>query len=127
MQYQISDYELELMKIIWANGGTALYVEIVAGLENKGQCWTKNTIITLLSRLVEKGILKTNKIGRKNKYVALLSVDDYQSYQTSQFVDKVYEGNMNSFISTLINNNLLSSKDYEELLKRWKKEVEKNE
>ncbi len=22
---QISDYELELMKVIWANGGTALY------------------------------------------------------------------------------------------------------
>lgn len=48
--------------------------------------WTKNTIITLLSRLVEKGALKTNKIGRKNKYTAILSAENYQSEQTEQFV-----------------------------------------
>ena len=50
---QISDYELELMKIIWANGGTALYAEIFKSLEEKGTPWTKNTIITLTSRLIE--------------------------------------------------------------------------
>ena len=26
---QVSDYELELMKAIWGNGGTALYAQIV--------------------------------------------------------------------------------------------------
>lgn len=118
--HQISDYELELMKIIWANGGTALYADIAAGLEAKGNMWTKNTIITLLSRLVEKGALKTNKIGRKNKYTAILSAENYQSEQTEQFVNKVYEGDMGNFISTLIDNNMLSTNDYEELLRRWR-------
>lgn len=33
---QISDYELEIMEIIWANGGTALYAQIVKALEDKG-------------------------------------------------------------------------------------------
>lgn len=33
MLQQVSDFELELMKIIWENGGTALYAEIVEGLE----------------------------------------------------------------------------------------------
>ena len=31
---QISEYELILMKIIWNNGGTALYAEIVRALED---------------------------------------------------------------------------------------------
>ena len=48
---QISDYELELMKVIWANGGTALYAEIVAALSVKGMEWTKNTIITLCNKI----------------------------------------------------------------------------
>lgn len=122
--YQISDYELELMKIIWANSGTALYAEIAAGLEDRGNTWTKNTIITLLSRLVEKGALKTNKIGRKNKYTATLSAEEYQLQQTTQFVNKVYEGDMKNFISTLLDNNLLSSSDYEELLQQWREEGE---
>ena len=42
---QVSDYELELMKVIWANGGTALYAEIVEALSQKGMNWRKNTII----------------------------------------------------------------------------------
>ncbi len=70
---QASDYELELMKVIWDNGGTALYAQIYAALEEKGICWTKNTIITLLSRLIDKKLLKANKIGHRNKYTALVS------------------------------------------------------
>ena len=72
MVQQVSDSELELMKIIWANGGKALYAQISDGLINNGYKWQKNTIITLLSRLVDKGLLKTNKIGRRNEYFAVV-------------------------------------------------------
>lgn len=37
------------------NGNQIMYAEIVDALEKKGLSWTKNTIITLLSRLVNKG------------------------------------------------------------------------
>lgn len=124
---QISDYELELMKIIWANNGTALYADIFKGLEDKGTPWTKNTIITLSSRLIEKGFLKTNKIGRRNEYKAIVLAEEYQSAQTMQFVDKIYEGDMKNFISTLIDKNLLSTDDYEELLTRWREGEKENE
>lgn len=55
MIQQVSDFELELMKAIWSNGGTALYAEIVERLKRKRIETTKNTIISLLSRLAEKG------------------------------------------------------------------------
>jgi len=118
---QASDYELELMKIIWANGGTALYADIVAGLEAKGCSWTKNTIITLLSRLAEKGILKTSKTGIRNSnmYIAVVGESQYKSDQTLRFVDKVFEGNPKGLVAALIENNLLSPKDYEELKNHW--------
>lgn len=32
---QASDYELELLRVIWENGGSALYAEITAALEKK--------------------------------------------------------------------------------------------
>ena len=118
---QISDYELELMKVIWANGGAALYAEIVTALSEKGMDWTKNTIITLLSRLIDKGLLKTNKIGHRNKYTAIVSADEYQSSQTETFLHKVYEGNAKGLVSALIQKDLLSSADYEDLKKYWDK------
>ncbi len=123
---QVSDYELELMKVIWGNGGTALYAEIVEALEKKGMAWTKNTIITLLSRLIDKGYLKTNKIGRRNRYMALVSEGEYQSTQTEQFVHKIYEGNVKGLVASLIQKDLLSAEDYEELKRYWEKAGEED-
>ena len=117
---QISDYELELMKIIWAGGGTALYAEIVQALEDKGTPWTKNTIITLLSRLTNKGFLKTSKTGFRNQYIATVLEPDYQEAQIQTLLDKLYEGNAKGLVSTLIQKDLLSPDDYEDLKKQWK-------
>lgn len=116
---QVSDYELELMKIIWANGGTALYAEIVKVLEEKGTPWTKNTIITLLSRLTSKGFLKTHKTGFRNQYIAIVLETDYQETQTKSLLDKLYEGNAKGLVSTLIEKDLLSPDDIEDLKRYW--------
>lgn len=73
MIQQVSDFELELMKTIWENGGSALYAEVVEALETKGTPATKNTIISLLSRLIKKGCLSSKKSGRQNTYTALIT------------------------------------------------------
>lgn len=118
---QISDYELELMKIIWGNHGTALYAEIAKTLENKGTPWTKNTIITLSSRLVDKGFLKTNKIGRRNKYTAVISEAEYQAAQTEHFLEKIYESDAKGLVAMLLQKDLLSCEDYEDLKQFWER------
>lgn len=117
---QITEYELELMKIVWANSGKALYVDIVKALEDKGTPWTKNTIITLSSRLISKGFLKTNKIGRRNEYIAVVPETAYQAAQAETFLEKIYEGNAKGLVSTLIEKDLLSPEDIEDLRKHWK-------
>lgn len=120
MQQQISVSEVELMKIIWSNGGVALYSFIMTELEKKENTWKKNTVLTLLSRLVEKKFLSVNKIGRRNEYVALISEQDYQTEQTRGFVGNVYEGNVKELITTLIQQDLISADDLEELREFWK-------
>jgi len=122
MIQQVSDSELELMKIVWAKGGSALYAQIMEELTRTGRTWQKNTIITLLSRLVEKGLLKTNKIGRRNEYTAIVSESDYQTAQTQTLLDKLYAGNAKGLVATLIQCEMLSATDYEELRRFWEKE-----
>ncbi len=117
---QVSDYELELLKIIWAgNGNQAMYAEIVDALEKKGLSWTKNTIITLLSRLVNKGFLKVQKVGRRNQYIAIVSEEQYREVQTQNLLDRVYEGDAKGLVCTLIQGELLSPEEYEELKMYW--------
>ena len=116
---QISDSELELMKIVWASGGTALYAQIMEELAKAGRAWQKNTVITLLSRLVDKGLLKTSKIGRRNEYAALVSQADYQTAQARTLLNKLYQGSAKGLVATLIQGKLLSPADYEELKQYW--------
>ena len=127
MIVQISDSELELMKIVWANGGTALYAHIMEALVKAGRTWQKNTVITLLSRLVDKGYLKTGKIGRRNQYTALVSEGEYQIAQTEHFVNKIYEGDVKGLVSALIRTDRLTEEDYEELRRYWEKAGEPHE
>ena len=47
MMQQISESEAVLMKIIWDNGGCALYSYIMEELEKKEAGWKKNTVLTL--------------------------------------------------------------------------------
>ena len=121
MAQQISDSELELMKIVWANDGTALYAYIMEELAKKGRTWQKNTVITLLSRLVEKGLLKTKKLGRRNEYTAVVTEADYQAAQTETLLNKLYQGSARGLVATLIQRDMLTSDDYEELRLFWER------
>lgn len=121
---QISESELVLMKIIWKNGGTAFYAYIMEELEKEQNAWKKNTVLTLLSRLVEKGFLKTDKFGRRNEYAALITEGEYQAMQTHSFLDKIYGGNVKDLVSTLLQQDIISAEELNEIERFWK---DKNE
>lgn len=116
---QISDSELELMRIIWAKGGNALFSEIMSEVKEKNKNWKANTVLTFLSRLVDKGMLMTQKKGRLNEYISLVSENDYTIEQTKTFLNKVYNGNVKNLFSTLIQQDCITSDDFQELQNFW--------
>ena len=74
MAQQLSDAELEIMKIVWGNQSeVTLFSYIMDGLAASGRPCQKNTLIVLLSRLMNKGFLSARKIGRRNEYTTLVS------------------------------------------------------
>lgn len=126
MVQQISDAELEIMKIIWSNPQeVTLFPYIMDGLAAKGKPCQKNTLIVLLSRLINKGFLSAKKIGRRNEYTALVSETEYQTEQTKNFLGKIYEGNAKGLVTNLISGDLLTDEEYEDLKKLLEKGREK--
>ena len=118
MVQQLSDAELEIMKIVWGNPEeVTLFPYIMDGLAARGRPCQKNTLIVLLSRLMNKGVLSARKIGRRNEYTALVSEAEYQTAQTKNFLDKIYEGSAKGLVSNLILGDLLAEEEYEELKK----------
>lgn len=124
MAQQISESELVLMKIIWKNGGAALYSFIMEELKKDKNEWKNNTVLTLLFRLGEKKFLKVKKIGRRNEYVATVTETEYQTMQTHSFLDKVYGGNVKNLVSTLLRQDILSADELKEIEDFWRKENE---
>ena len=123
MLQQISDAELEIMKVVWAkNKEPSLFAELTDELAAKGRPWQKNTLITLLNRLVNKGFLKAKKIGRRNEYTPLVSEAEYQTAQTKHVLEKLYEGSASGLVATLISGDLLTDEEYSELRQMLEKD-----
>ncbi len=113
---QISDSELEIMKIVWGNPSeVTLFPYVLEGLAARGRPCQKNTLIVLLSRLVSKGFLSARKVGRRNEYTPLVTEAEYRTAQTRRFVNKVYEGSVKGLVTGLISGDLLTDGEYEEL------------
>ena len=116
MVQQLSDAELELMKIVWGNPSEVTrFSDLMDALAARGKECQKNTLTVLLSRLMDKGFLHARKLGRRNEYTALVSEREYQTAQTRRFLDKVYEGSVEGLVSNLIMGDLLDGEEYEEL------------
>lgn len=116
---RISDAEKEIMEFIWAAGRPVTTREIIANLPRNKQ-WKQSTVITFLSRLMEKGILKATRISKANYYEPCITEQEYRNFETKQFIADVHKGSVFGFISALCDNGDLTREDIEELMKRLK-------
>ena len=123
--HAVSDSELQLMHIVWDLGGRARFAQVMDVLEQNDSPWNKNTVLTFLARLVDKGLLSTEKFGRRNEYIAQVSQQDYQASQTQTLVEKVYRGSVKGLVASLLQSDSLAQQDLEELRQFWQEEKER--
>ena len=112
----ISKSELEIMKFLCENGESTS-IEIVENVSKKNE-WKSNTIMTLVSRLVSKGIVEAKKSkGALIKYKPIITEYDYKTKETTNFIDKVYNGSIENMLVAFAKNKKLTKSDLEELMK----------
>lgn len=111
---RMGNSEAQIMKILWKRKGKPITApEIRRALEDKSQ-WTRSTILTLIRRLVEKGFVACEK-GDVFSYTPLVTEEEYQRYQTRNFIDRIYNGSVKNLLSALCQADTLSKEDIEEL------------
>ena len=64
------------------------------------------TLLTVLTRLSEKGFLRIEKVGRSARYIPLISQRDYLAQQSNRFLHKLCGGNLSTFASALCDSGL---------------------
>jgi len=118
---KITEAEMEIMKIIWEEKKEITTATILEKLP-KENSWKTTTVMTLVARLIEKGILNVNKIGKLNNYSAKVTEEEYKAVQTDVFLEDMHNGSIRNFMATLYNSRKISKKDIADL-KNWIKEV----
>ena len=64
------------------------------------------TLLTLLTRLAEKGFLSIEKSGRRSYYTPLISQEDYLASQSKNFFVKLCGRNISTFATALCDSGL---------------------
>ena len=102
---RLPDAELEVMQALWRCEPPASRADVAAVLSPKHPM-AATTLLTLLTRLGEKGFLRTDKAGRRSLYTPLVSQADYLAAQSRTFVQKVCGGSLPAFAAALCDSGL---------------------
>lgn len=114
MKQNISESELEVMKILWQKQ-EATSAEIIEELRDKSD-WKPKTIQTLITRLVSKEIVQVDKSNKKSYiYSTTVSEDEYKDDASKSFLEKLYSGSINKMVLSFVKSNKLSKSEIEEL------------
>lgn len=110
---RLPDAELAVMQAVWSFERAVSRLDIETVLEDSYPM-APTTILTLLSRLEERGFLRVTKQGRSNLYTPLIERANYLASQSRSFLDKLCGGDMQVF-ATALNDSGLSPEDKAEL------------
>ena len=115
MTNQITDAELEIMKVLWEKKSLTLN-ELVEELSEE-EPKNKSTIKTLLYRLIDKKVVKSVERNKKeNEYKPLISEKKYLKSANETFLDKLYDENVNNMLLNFVEDKKITKEEIEKLL-----------
>ena len=112
---RLSEAEWKIADCLWKNN-TMTITELTREL-GPVTGWSKNTIITMLKRMVEKGAVTYIQEDKAKRFSPAIDRTEAELEETASFLDKVYNGNVGLMISNLIGSDQLTEEQLEELRK----------
>jgi len=110
---KVTSAEQEVLEVLWDQAPLAASA-VVAALSGRRD-WSATTVKTLLSRLVDKGILRTIPDGRRYLYTPVISRGEFTRSLTRSFADRLFGGRAAPLVAHLAEGNGLTPDDIAEL------------
>jgi BlaI family penicillinase repressor len=121
---KISEAEWEVMKVLWSRS-PATANDIVKNLSGKSQ-WKRETIRTLINRLVQKKALAFNKKGRQYHFYALVTEAECVKAETKSFLKRFGRSSVEPMLAAFVEEEQLSPEHIGRLRLILKEAAEKN-
>ena len=105
MNEKLFDSELKVMNVLWREGDcTAKHIAMILTDEIG---WNINTTYTLIKRCIKKGAIERSEPHFMCH--ALVSREEVQNDQTTELVNKLYDGSHDKLFAALLGGRRLSS------------------
>lgn len=109
--------ELKVMKFIWDSSTQIASINATNAMYEK-YGWKQTTTLTLLSRLIKKGFLSSEKIERYTYYKPIVMRSEYAKFETKEFINNIHNGSLESLLDSLITCEQLTDEE-RKYLKIW--------
>jgi len=119
---KLPDTEFEVMKVVWAND-SPIYTSTIMTQLGHEKNWKIQTIVSLMQRLVERGFLRSEKLGKERSYFPLITREDYLKFETDNFMKQYHDNSFLHLVNTLYEGETVTDKDIDDLA-FWIKERE---
>lgn len=114
-QYNISQAEWKVMECLWREPNLTLK-QIADNI--KDTKWSYTTIRTMVTRLMEKGVIDADKSSTSNfKYFSVVPEKKCKVEETKSFLKRVFNGSAAMMVNTLAKQEALSKKEILEIKK----------
>ena len=121
---RLPETEFEVMAVIWKNIPPVTTTTLMNQLgHEKG--WKLQTLVTLLNRLIERGFLYSEKLGKERTYFPCVKKEDYIKCETENFIERYHDNSLFQLVSAFSGNNKLSEEEINELTSWLKSQEEK--
>ncbi len=109
----ISEAEWAVMELLWESSPRTS-AELCAALE-KTRRWKRATVMTLLSRLITKGVILTAGEGRPWNYAAAVARENCVAQETRGFLERMFNGALLPMVAHCIEHQKLTPQELTDL------------
>ncbi len=111
---KLGEAELEIMQVIWDSENPVTSNYILKKLQGRRK-WQLSTLMTSLTRLVDKGFVHCDRSTGNNLYTSVISENEYKAGASKHFLEKLYNNSIQNMITTLYSSKAIKASDIEEL------------
>ena len=110
---RLTDSEWQVLQVLWDTGGAALG-EVAEALRPQTG-WSRNTVLTYLTRMEGKGLVRIEKGAFPHLYRAAVKRADCAAAERRGLLEKVYRGSAGQLVAAFLQEEKLTAQERDEL------------
>ena len=114
--YELGEAELPVLRALW-DGGPATVREVLNHLHTQGRRVAYTTVLTFLTRLEQKGFVKSDKSGLAYVYRAAVTRNQVTRSRLQTMLNELFDGEAAPLVLQLMKTERFSAQEIAELQK----------